>query len=376
MKAVQLAALALKHASNAVAEEAYIHTGRDFTKPVAFYGLVNERCNVKCRYCEYWRLKHYVPEMSIEEWQAALSSVKSFVGRFSISFSGGEPFIKPGFLDLLAWCNRNEIAAGVTTNGSALTRRNAEKVVAADPFNVNISVDAPNAEIHDYLRGYPGLFERLSNGIDYLIDERERQGKKFPINIKPTVNVRNFRLLPELVEWAMAKGVSCIYMQPMDVWTPETTEELWIEEKDLPEFVGVVDRLIEMQKAGASILTPEHILRAMVDHFQHKKAPPETMPCRVGLRDFFIRADGDVSMCVHYPPIGNIRRESARDIWYGEKAREIRRQTIACDRLCLITCLSQKTLKDKVKMGVELLTTQDRKRKTAAAAAPEPLPAE
>jgi len=54
-----LSVLAWKHTVSAVTEEIYLKTGTDFTKPVSFYGLVNERCNVKCRYCEYWRLKEY-----------------------------------------------------------------------------------------------------------------------------------------------------------------------------------------------------------------------------------------------------------------------------------------------------------------------------
>jgi MoaA/NifB/PqqE/SkfB family radical SAM enzyme len=371
MELSRLSSLAWKHTRNAVAEEAYLRTGYDGTRPITFYGLVNERCNVKCRYCEYWRLKHYLPEMSIEEWQSALSSVKEFVGTFSINFSGGEPFIKPGFIDLLAWCNSNGISAGVTTNGSALTRRNAAAVVASNPFNVNVSVDAPNAEVHDYLRGYPGLFEKLSNGISYLVAERGRQGKKFPINVKPTVNTKNFRLMPELVEWAISKGVSCVSFQPMDRWTPETYDELWIEEPDLPDLERVIERLIEMQQRGAPILTPPTILRLFPDSFRGKKAPEEVMPCRVGLRDFFIRTDGRVQVCVHYPPIGNIREQSAREIWYGPKAQEIRKQTVACDRLCLITCLSQKTLVDKVNMGVRLLKGQSRRSPAAAPVAAE-----
>ena len=354
----KLGALAWKHTQNAAAEEVYLRAGYDSTKPVTFYGLVNEHCNVKCRYCEYWRLKHYAKEMTIPEWQTALKSIKDFVGSFSINFSGGEPFIKPGFIDLLAWCNQNGISAGVTTNGSALTARNAAKVVAANPFNVNISVDAPNAEVHDYLRGYPGLFDKLSNGIHFLIAERDRQRKSFPINVKPTVNSKNFRLMPELVDWAMAMGVSCVIPQPMDRWTQETYDELWIEAPELPELERVVERLIEMQRRGAPILTPPTILRLFPDHFRGKKAPEEVMPCRVGLRDFFIRTDGQIEVCVHYPPIGNIREQSAREIWYGPKAQEIRRQTVACTRLCLITCLSQKTLKDKVSMGMRLLKGQ------------------
>jgi MoaA/NifB/PqqE/SkfB family radical SAM enzyme len=361
MELSSLSTLAWKHTISAAAETVYLNTGYDNTKPVTFYGLVNERCNVKCRYCEYWRLKHYNTEMTIEEWKSALSSIKDFVGHFSINFSGGEPFIKPGFIDLLAWCNKNGISAGVTTNGSALTQRNAAAVVAGDPFNVNISVDAPNADVHDYLRGYPGLFNKLSNGIRYLIAEREHQGKNFPINIKPTVNSKNFRLMPELVEWAVAMGASCVQMQPMDRWTPETYDELWVEEPDMPEFEQVVDRLVEMQQDGAPILTPPTILRLFPDHFRGKKAPESIMPCRVGLRDFFIRTDGEVQVCVHYPSIGNVREQSAREIWYGLKAQEIRRQTVACDRLCLITCLSQKTLKDKVGMGMQLLKGQKRR---------------
>jgi MoaA/NifB/PqqE/SkfB family radical SAM enzyme len=368
MEFSRLGELAWKHTQNAAAEEIYLRTGYDATKPVTFYGLVNERCNVKCRYCEYWRLKHYTPEMTIDEWKKALLSVKEFVGAFSINFSGGEPFIKPGFIDLLAWCNSNGISAGVTTNGSALTKRNAAKVVEANPFNINVSVDAPNAEVHDYLRGYPGLFEKLSDGIRYLLEQRDLQGRQFPINVKPTVNVRNFRLMPQLVEWAMQMGVSCVQLQPMDRWTPETYDELWIEESDLREFEQVIEQLIRMQSDGAPILTPPSILRLFPDNFRGKKAPKEVMPCRIGMRDFFIRTDGRVEVCVHFPPIGNIREQSARDIWYGAKAQEIRKQTVSCDRLCLITCLSQKTLKDKVSMGLKLLKGQKRGRSAELAA--------
>src|SRR5579863_5943785 len=162
MNTRELISLGWKHSVNAVAEEMYIQLGVDMTRPVSFYGLVNQRCNVKCRYCEYWRMPEYDEELTIPQWQTALLSIKEFVGEFSINFSGGEPFIKPGFLDLFAWCHPNGIKAGVTTNGSALTEANARKVVSARPFNVNISLDAPKAEIHDYLRGAPGLFEKLS----------------------------------------------------------------------------------------------------------------------------------------------------------------------------------------------------------------------
>jgi MoaA/NifB/PqqE/SkfB family radical SAM enzyme len=355
MRVASLATLALKHAANHLAEEAYIHLGKDFTKPITFYGLVNERCNVKCRYCEYWRLPKYKDEMSIEEWQKALLSIRDFVGTYSISFSGGEPFIKPGFLDLVEFCHRNGIRAGATTNGSALNKKNASRYVAARPWNLNVSVDAPFAELHDYLRGWPGLFQKLSDGIRCVRDEQAKQGIDFPIVLKTTVGKKNYRYLPDMLRWVKEIGATGLSIQPMDRWTPETYEELWIEADEHAELQKVVDTLIAMKRLGEPIMNSELLISLLVPHFREESAPPEVMPCRVGLRDFFIRTNGDVEVCFFFPPIGNIKEQSARDIWYGPKAQEIRRQTTECDRLCLYTCLSQKTLKDKLQMGLMLL---------------------
>jgi MoaA/NifB/PqqE/SkfB family radical SAM enzyme len=358
MKTSTLARLAFKHTYNHFAEELYIHTGADITRPVTFYGLVNERCNVKCRYCEYWRLPKYKDEMTIEEWQKALLSIKDFVGKFSISFSGGEPFIKPGFLDLMMFCHQNGICAGVTTNGSALNQKNAARLVAANPWNLNVSVDAPSADLHDYLRGWPGLFQKLRDGIRYVCEERDRRGIDFPIIIKPTIGKKNFRYLPDMVTWVKEVGATALNFQPMDRWTPETYDELWIEPDEHAELQQVVDRMLELKRQGEPIVNSELVISLLVRHFREESAPKEAMPCRVGMRDFFIRTNGDVEVCFYYPPIGNIKEQSARDIWYGKKAEEIRRQTVECDRLCLYTCLSQKTLTDKFKMGLTILSHQ------------------
>ncbi len=362
MKTSTLARLALKHTYNHFAEELYIHTGKDVTKPVTFYGLVNERCNVKCRYCEYWRLPNYKDEMSIEEWQKALLSVKDFVGTYSISFSGGEPFIKPGFLDLMMFCHENGIHAGVTTNGSALTKKNAAKLVESRPWNLNVSVDAPFAELHDYLRGWPGLFQKLSDGIQYVREERDKLGLDFPIIIKPTIGKKNFRYLPDMVQWTKEIGATALNFQPMDRWTKETYDELWVEKEEHDDLQKIVDQMLVLKRQGEPILNSELVISLLVPHFEEKSAPPEAMPCRVGMRDFFIRTNGDIEVCFFYPSIGNIKNNSARDIWYSDKAQEIRKQTVECDRLCLFTCLSQKTLTDKVRMGMTLLTHQKHKK--------------
>ena len=353
--------LAWKHTRNAAAEELYLRGITDQTRPVSVYGVINERCNYRCRYCEFWRMKEYRPEMEIDDWKRALLSVKDFIGRYHIEFSGGEPFIKKGFVDLIQWCRDNDIDWGVTTNGSGLTPKNIPKIIAARPFNFNMSIDSFDGEVHDYTRGRENSFEKITKGLLELMEQREKAGLDFPIIIKPTVQKLNFRLLPKIVEFVRSLGPASVNFQPMDRWTQETYDELWIEEEDWPALREVVQELIEMKRNGAPILNSELVLSAFVMHYREEKAPPETLPCRVGLRNFFIRPDGNVEVCWHFPPIGNIKERSAREIWESYEAKQRRKETTECETLCLFTCLSQKTLGDKVKMGVTLLSQANKR---------------
>lgn len=243
---------------------------------------MNEHCNIKCRFCDYWRLKHYAEELTIEHWQQALLSIKALVGEYFINFSGGEPFLKPGFIDLLKFCHRHSIRSGVTTNGSFLSRETVKRIVAAQPFNLNLSVDAPNAEVHNYLREVPAFFETLSQGIQYLREERLAQGIHFPIMIKPTVNSRNFYLLPQLVQWTQEIGATAVNFQPLDRLTPETYEELWIESEQQADLEKVIEELITLKQAGAPIMNSDQALRLWLSHFREEEAPPKFHPAGLG----------------------------------------------------------------------------------------------
>ena len=62
----ELIVFGAKHLKNAVAEEVYVRSGFDFTKPINFFGLVNQRCNVKCRYCALTSgQKVYLPQACV-----------------------------------------------------------------------------------------------------------------------------------------------------------------------------------------------------------------------------------------------------------------------------------------------------------------------
>ena len=347
--------LAWKHVRGAAAEELYLRGVTDVTRPVSVYAVLNEHCNYRCRYCEFWRLKEYVDEMSIDEWKAALSSVKDFIGHFHVEFSGGEPFIKKGFPELFKWCRDNDIGWGVVTNGSGLTPKMIPKIIEARPFNFNVSMDSHDPKVHNHTRGRPNSHAKVTKGLTMLMEARQKAGLDFPVILKPVVHKYNFEYLPDIVRWMQKIGPVVVNFQPVDRWTQETYDELWVEKEHHDKLRKVTDELIEMKAKGAPIMNSETVLNAFVSHFNEETAPPETMPCRVGLRNFFIRPNGNVEVCWSFPVLGNIKEKSAKEIWQGYEAKKIRKDTTECEKLCLFTCLSQKTLGDKAKMALTLL---------------------
>lgn len=369
MKFRDLGALGIKHVRNAVSEELYLKTGVDITLPVSIYGEVIERCNYKCRYCDYWRRPNYREEMTIEEWQNALTSLKDFVGGYHIEFAGGEPYIKKGFLKLIQFCHDNGIHWGVTTNGGAyLNKKIVEQTIAARPFNMNISIDSFQNSVHDYSRGVDNSLNDIIAGIRNVSEARAAAGLDFPIIIKPVVHKLNFRQLPEMIDFVTSIGGTAINFQPVEKGTSEVDDELWIGPDEMDEFLAVRDRLLAMKRAGAPILNSETLLDVWPNHFRGESAPPEVMPCRVGLRNFFIRSDGRVEVCWFFGPIGNVKTQSAREIWQGEEARRRRVETTGCEKLCLFTCLSQRTLMDKARTVMTLATKPKQRVRPAEAA--------
>jgi len=65
----------------------------------------------------------------------------------------------------------------------------------------------------------------------------------------------------------------------------------------------------------------------------------EKRNCDIGLRTMFIQPSGDVFFCDFLGrPIGNIYKNSLRDIYYGTDANGQRTEMVHCDIDCQQTC--------------------------------------
>ncbi|MCL6507006.1 MAG: SPASM domain-containing protein, partial [Bryobacteraceae bacterium] len=60
----------------------------------------------------------------------------------------------------------------------------------------------------------------------------------------------------------------------------------------------------------------------------------QVIPCRAGILNAVIYANGDVSFCETHPPIGNLRRQSFTEIWRSSEAERLRRSIAAKECYC------------------------------------------
>jgi hypothetical protein len=50
----------------------------------------------------------------------------------------------------------------------------------------------------------------------------------------------------------------------------------------------------------------------------------QVVPCRAGILSGVVYSNGDVSVCETHPPLGNLRQNTFREIWFSARARELR----------------------------------------------------
>ena len=129
-------------------------------------------CNLTCTHCFVscgpGETRHAM--MTREEVQARVAEALP-LGVKEFYFTGGEPFLHPGMLDILADTLEHGPCT-VLTNGTLFTKRRVEALMdltrsSRYALEIRVSLDGERAESHDAFRG-AGSFERALAGIEML----------------------------------------------------------------------------------------------------------------------------------------------------------------------------------------------------------------
>lgn len=320
-----------------------ISTGHVFATPITYYVIFSGFCNLACTFCEIYKLVD--PMLSRETMLRIIRETKELSGSgFNISFSGGEPMIYKPLYECLEQAQKLGVNFGFTTNGLSLTPRNVERILAYDPFNINVSLESVNPEINEALRrpSRDGT-RRILEGIDNLLEEKERTGARVSIIVKSTIMEQNYRTLPDLIRHFGERPKVQFNFQPF-VGVKEDPH--WVQNPEgLKEVLAEIRGL---QQQGYPVIGDEGTFQGFYDYvvnppvkgnYRHLDLAGEKRNCDIGLRAMTVWMNGDVFFCDFLGhPIGNVHKQSLSEIYYGAIASSQRDQMVWCDIDCQQTC--------------------------------------
>ena len=293
---------------------------------------VTPRCNLHCVMCKYWRTSG-LEELSTDAIMALLKSLKH-MGCRKIHFSGGELLMRGDIFDILNAAAEKGFKVNFTTNGTLINRKLARKIIRAGINSISLSLDAPDAHLHDRIRGTRGAFNRTIRAIRLLGEARSE--RKTKIRINTVIQKKNYTLIPGIMELAGSLGAKDVRLMPVDGkgasrWNLSKTEIKNYNEKIAPETARIRQKygfpadersLYPFGREKDDLNLSRNSLYAL--GFYQKNL------CYAPWLHTFIAWDGNVYLCCMSrgatEPLGNVYREPLEAIFRGERYSAQRRQ--------------------------------------------------
>ena len=172
------------------------------------YFYLTKGCNLRCRHCwiepEYQGKNRLTSSyISKELFQTIIREAKP-LGLSGVKLTGGEPLLHPDILNILQIVADEKLSLNIETNGVLCTEEVVEMVKNIPSSFISVSLDSPEEEIHEWVRGVKGSFKGAVNGIKNILNAG------VSTQIIMTVMEKNADQIESMVYFAKELGVKSI----------------------------------------------------------------------------------------------------------------------------------------------------------------------
>jgi len=329
----------------------YLGNGRS-SAPEAVTLFLTHRCNLRCKMCGQWGESGVTKdlgadairqEFSLEQMTALVDDLARF--RPSVTLFGGEPLLYPHCLDLIRHIKAKGMHCLMITNGAMLDKY-AQDLVEAGLDELNVSLDG-GKDLHDEIRGLPGLFERIENGLQAVQSAKKEQGKKKPlINLQCTITKYNMVALEQLTSVAQDLGADSLtyhnliflgrelidaqkqYDKQLDCSSHEWEGFVFSPELDPVKLFEKIEEIRSKTYPFALDMYPNLTAEGLKDYYNNPNYLPKgyTARCQSPWVVAYIFPDGEVKPCLNSSfSFGNIGQEKFSSVWNSAQAVKYRR---------------------------------------------------
>ena len=317
-------------------------------KPISVNIEITTRCSLHCRTCNMWRAPDR-DELSVGQWIEVIDALRRWLGVFRLTITGGEPLVKPGIATFLQHCVNAGLPVVIITNGYNLDEKLLLQMAELPLTQIVISLDSLNPQVHDWIRGVDGAFERTIGALRFLAEHQ----RPFLLGTSTIIMEQNLLELAAMATCFRAMGVDRIFFQPLQGGFSVPGSAGWPYSSPLwPSSPDRVQQGFDRLRSVAC-KTPLAHSSDELDHFQEYflQGPTWQRPwrCAAGYTTFHCDALGRVRLCIPYPShVGRVPAQHPADIWASEEAMRERTRIMACRQACLLSCNRQYTALERV----------------------------
>ena len=287
-------------------------------RPLVAELFLTDNCNLKCISCACWRTVTR-SELTTEEWCGVVDQLAR-LGIIKANFTGGEPLLRrdaPQIMEHATACGIRSIH--LNTNAILLDERRRNAVIAAGVRSFNVSVDGPDADVHDKVRGVAGSFDRTLANLSELLAIRELYGLRVRMNF--TVMRSNIEALPEMMRLAQRLQIRLYLNLATDRTFLFRDGQVSIESRVAGELVDKTLAEVEsILRSNPAYLPRFAELRYLRRHF--RDVVQRDLPCVESQLKLMVHSQGDVGGCWGHDPHANVRDIPLADIVASDRYRD------------------------------------------------------
>jgi len=337
-----------------------------FKKLALVYFKLTAACNLRCVMCGQYGDKGVMKDCIAEETKKnlPLETWKKFIDEIApqrpVTYVwGGEPFLYPDIFPLVKHMVDKGLFVSVNTNGT-LIERHAEQIVRDKWSMLFVSLDAFR-DVNDELRG-KGAYDKVIAGFKAVNREKEKQKSNYPfLGVVTVVTNKNYKDLENLTEATREYNID-IHVMNLGTYTNDNivaTQKRFMKEKldtdidcleayntgynlgiDGKQLHGILSN-IQNKKHGHPILMVPILNPEKTHTYYAELETPVRNHCIVPWCQANVNYNGDVHFCADYPDyiLGNIKDQSFKEIYNGERANLFRKTINECEGGMFPGCL-------------------------------------
>ena len=294
----------------------------------------HHRCNTNCTHC--WvhtpSVKHdkefLDTSFPMERFKRMIDDAAQLRVETIILQGDGEPLLHPDSLNMLRYARLKGIDVRFFTNGILLTERIAKEVVKIGVKEIYCSFPAGSPETYKTINPIqkPETYNKVVKNLKRLMEIKRAAGVQDPrVIVTHVIHTQNHHELVKMAKDDVYEKVDAarFYLIRLDVMN----KFLQLNQKEIEKIKNQIPQVEQILKKGQVEFVDN--IKFQLDNYNNNDGSwcDETFlkkGCTIGYYFNLVPAKGDISFCCHLRTVGDLSKQSYKEIWNSNKYKRWR----------------------------------------------------